>query len=67
MFLSSGQVGYSKKQKRSDSVDAILFVPAITVTADRPPLTFPRHEHMMFKTFLQNRSCAAQVYSIVQK
>ena len=25
-------------------------------------LTFPRHEYTMFKAFLQNRLCAAQVY-----
>ena len=53
MFLSSGQVGYSKKQQRPDSMDAILFVPAITLTADHP---FASLSHAM-STQCSRRSC----------
>ena len=47
----------------TDRLDAILLVPCNN--HDRWPsirLTFPRHEHTMFKVFLQNRLCAAWVY-----
>ena len=43
-----------------DRLDAILFVPAKTVTADNP---FGSLSHAM-SAFLQKRSCAARVYVV---
>ena len=57
MFLSSKQAGYSNRHQRpeaaTDHLDAILFVPATTVTANHP---FDYLSHTM-STQCSRRSC----------